>query len=65
MKIEITEVINGITSETEFVRFKVLEDINLHGFAVVDKTFNGEGYLSNIFKHFYRFPSVDLKKRMD
>lgn len=50
----------------EFVRLKVEgkeeEEINLAEYAIVDKTFDEEGQLSNKYRHIYRFPNKVIKK---
>lgn len=38
------------------------EDVNLKGYAIVDRTFDDSGKPSNEFRHFYAFPDYELKK---
>jgi hypothetical protein len=58
---EIQEVINGSKPENEFVIFAAIGDFNTKGFALVDRTFDEDGRLSNEFRHIYVFPEVKLK----
>jgi hypothetical protein len=58
---EIQEVINSSKPENEFVILAAKGDFNTKGFALVDRTFDEEGRLSNEFRHTYVFPEVQLK----
>jgi hypothetical protein len=52
---------HGDASE-EYLILEATDNINLSDYAVVDRTYDAEGKVSNIFRHFYRFPSIQVKK---
>jgi hypothetical protein len=62
MAFEISRVENGDTPNTEKVRLKATTALNTKGFALVDKTFDAAGNLSNEFRHIYIFPDLQLEK---
>ncbi|MBB2143974.1 hypothetical protein GM921_00625 [Pedobacter sp. LMG 31464] len=62
MALKITNVENGNTPKTEKVRITATKDVNTKGYALVDKTFDQNGKLSNEFRHIYIFPALDIKK---
>ena len=57
MSLEIIKVINKETPEEEFVRLKATVDVNLENYAVIDNTYASNGGVSNIHRHFFRFPN--------
>lgn len=61
MSLKITNVTNSNKPEEEYVRLTVEGDCNLHNYMIIDNTFR-MGELSNIHRHFYRFPSQLVKK---
>lgn len=48
--------------ENEYLAFMVDADCNLHEYIVYDSTFDGNGDLSNLLPHMYRFPLQDVTK---
>ncbi len=63
MKLEIDITKNGNELKDEWIRISAKEDTNLGKYAIVDKTFAAGNSISNIFRHFYVFPSTAVKKR--
>lgn len=61
-KIEIITLISDGDATKEYILLKALEDVNINDYAVVDKTFNNKGNVTNVHRHFYRFPKKDIKK---
>lgn len=59
---EITKVINGSKPNEEKVWLKAKEAINTKGFALVDRTFDENGTISNEFRHIFVFPEFNIKK---
>lgn len=45
----------------EYVRLRARLDVNLREYAIVDKTYDKDGNVSNKFRHIYRFPDVTVK----
>lgn len=46
----------------EYLLLEATENINLSDYAIVDRTFDADGNVSNLFKHFFRFPPIMLNK---
>lgn len=49
-------------TKDEYLAFRVEEDCNIHQYLIYDNTFDGDGELSNLFPHMYRFPSQIITK---
>lgn len=49
-------------TKDEYLVFKVLENCNIHQYLIYDTTFTGDGELSNLLPHMYRFPSQEVSK---
>ena len=62
MGLKIHSVNNSKSVQGEFIWIKVTENVNIEGYAIVDRAFNGEENLSNQFRHIYVFPSLDVDK---
>lgn len=62
MSLKINSVINASTPNGEIVWLQASEKVNLKGYAVVDRTFDTDGSISNEFRHIFVFPKLDLKK---
>ncbi len=62
MSLEIVNINNKGNASEEYILLKATKTINLINYAVVDRTFDKEGNVSNIFRHFYRFPSQQVKE---
>lgn len=56
MSLKIHSVVNGKTAGQEIVWLNTTEQVNLKGYAVVDRTFNASEQLSNEFRHIFVFP---------
>lgn len=46
----------------EHLAFRVDQDCNIHQYLIYDSTFDGDGELSNLLPHMYRFPSQQVTK---
>ena len=62
MSLKITLIENGSTPNDERIRLQATNNINTKGYAIVDRTFDEHGDISNEFRHIYILPSIDLKK---
>lgn len=62
MSLKIFNVENSNDPLKEIVRLRASEKVNLKGYAIVDRTFDQDGSLSNEFRHIYVFPKLELKK---
>jgi len=62
MSLEIVTIQNNGNASEEYVLLKATKTVNLSNYAVVDRTFDEEGNVSNIYRHFYRFPSQQVKE---
>ncbi len=60
MGLKIHSVVNASDPANEFVRLHTDVKINLKGFAVVDRTFDADGKVSNEFRHIYVFPDLEV-----
>lgn len=61
LSIRLYDVQNGNTADEECVRLLVLADMNLKGYALVDRTFDVADQVSNEFRHIFVFPSLDVE----
>lgn len=50
------------TAEAERIIFKVLIDGNLSNYLLLDNTYTEENKLSNIHRHCYVFPNVNVRR---
>lgn len=62
MSLKIENLVKDGDQDKEYVLLKAIENVNIGQYAIVDRTFDKNGSPSNIHKHFYRFPSKDIKK---
>ncbi|WP_284462374.1 hypothetical protein [Chryseobacterium sp.] len=62
MSLIITKIVNGSKPNDEEIWLKAETKINTKGYAVVDRTFDDEGNISNEFRHIYVLPSIDLEE---
>ena len=62
MSLKIIAIHNHGDAEQEYLMLQATENINIGFFAVVDRTFNKGGKLSNVHRHYYRFPTKQIKK---
>ncbi len=62
MSLIITQIVNGSKPNDEEIWLKAKTKMNTKGYAVVDRTFDDEGNISNEFRHIYVLPSIDLEE---
>lgn len=49
-------------TKDEYLAFRVDLECNIHQYLIYDSTFDGDGELSNLLPHMYRFPSQKVTK---
>jgi hypothetical protein len=62
MSLKINAIHNHGDAKEEYVFLQATADIDLGNYAVVDRTFNKDGKLSNVHRHYFRFPTKLIKK---
>ena len=62
MSLKISNLEKDGDASKEYILLQATDDVNISAYAIVDKTFNKDGKVSNVHKHFYRFPSQTVKK---
>jgi hypothetical protein len=62
MSLQIVLIQNNGDASEEYVLLKATRAINLNNYAIVDRTFDEEGNVSNIHRHFYRFPLQEVRE---
>jgi hypothetical protein len=62
MALNLHSVVNASKPIEEIVWLEVTADINLAGHAIIDRTFNLDGKVTNEFRHIFMFPNLDVKK---
>lgn len=62
MSLQIVKVVAEEKQDEEFVRLKATASVNLENYAIVDNTYSHNGGVSNIHRHFYRFPNKLIAK---
>jgi len=62
MSLRISNLKKNGDADNEYILLEATADVNISNYAIVDKTFDKDGSVSNIHKHYYRFPSKDVKK---
>lgn len=60
MSLKITSVVNANKPEEEIVWLCASAKVNTKGYALVDRTFDSDGTISNEFRHIYVFPNLEL-----
>jgi hypothetical protein len=63
MSLKIHSVVNASNPDEEFVRLSTSEKTNLKGYALVDRTFDADGKVSNEFRHIYVFPDMEVNPK--
>lgn len=63
MKIQILKIREHGNAAKEYVFMRANEDLDLGDYAIVDTTFNRKGDISNVMRHFYRFPKGYMVKK--
>jgi len=67
-ELKIVEIIDKKDNnpDNEFVRLQAISapntKVNLGHYAIVDNTFDGDGDKTNVFKHFYKFPNLEINR---
>ncbi|WP_374173883.1 hypothetical protein [Flavobacterium tructae] len=61
MSLDLISVVNASIPNKEFVLLQANTEMNLQGYAIVDRTFNGQ-QVSNEFRHIFVFPNLDVAK---
>jgi hypothetical protein len=61
MSLKIIVIHNHGDAKEEYIVFQAKSDIDLGSYAIVDRTFNKDGALSNVHRHFFRFPTKLIK----
>lgn len=59
--LQITTIQNGTKPEEEYIELYAVTDVQLSGYAILDRTFDKDGNLSNKHRHFYHFPDKAMK----
>lgn len=62
MSLKISTLQKDGDASNEYILLEATEDVNISNYAIVDRTFNKGGKVSNVHKHFFRFPSQTVKK---
>lgn len=62
MSLEITRLQKDGDATQEYILLKAMADVNIGDYAIVDRTFNKDGKLSNIHRHLFWFTSKLIKK---
>lgn len=62
MSLKIHSVVNSNLASGEHVWLKPSTAVNLTGYAVVDRTFDVNGKVSNEFRHIFIFPNLAIAK---
>ncbi len=63
MNIEILSINEHGDASKEYVMLKANSTIDLGNYAIVDTTFNKKGKISNVMRHYYRFPKGHIVKK--
>lgn len=62
MSLKISTIQKDGNASKEYILLEATADVDISTYAVIDKTFNKDGKVSNVHKHFYRFPSKTVRK---
>ena len=62
MDLKIHSIVNAKTPSEEIVWLVASSDVNLKGYALVDRTFDKDGDVSNEFRHIFIFPDLKISK---
>lgn len=62
MSLKINAIHNHGDAKEEYVFLEATADVDLGNYAIVDRTFNKDGKLSNVHRHYFRFPAKLIKK---
>lgn len=56
------ELLNTKNDENEWVTLKANDVCNLKHYALVDETFDESNETSDVHRHFFKFPNLEVKK---
>lgn len=59
---ELYKIVKKATGNDERIVFKVLEDTNMSYYLLLDNTYDAEGKISNVDRHTFAFPNVNVKR---
>ena len=62
MGLKIITVNNSNKADSEYVSLRTDEDINTVGYALVDRTFDANGKITNEFRHIFVFPNLKIEE---
>jgi hypothetical protein len=62
MSLKIIKIDKDGDQNKEFILMEATANINLSSYAIVDRTYNPDGTVSNVHRHFYRFPAKNVEK---
>jgi hypothetical protein len=62
MGLKIHSVVNGKKPQDEYTWLHTDVAVNTKGYAVVDRTFDSTGKVSNEFRHIFVFPDLEIGK---
>jgi hypothetical protein len=62
MIFKIHSVVNGKTPAEEFVWLFAMDTVLIKGYALVDRTFDDKGKVSNEYRHIFVFPDLKIEK---
>ena len=62
MSLQINKIEKKGDASQEYLLMMATEDLNLENYAVVDRTFDKNGDVSNLFRHTFRFPEKQVRK---
>ncbi|RZJ89583.1 MAG: hypothetical protein EOO20_10555 [Chryseobacterium sp.] len=65
MNLEILSIKEHGDATKEYVMLRANATIDLGNYAIVDTTFNKKGGVSNVMRHYYRFPKGHIVKKGD
>ena len=61
MNLQIIKVADSGNLDNERVIIKVINDCLISWYLIFDNTYNGDGSISNLWRHLYIFPSKEVK----
>lgn len=62
MSLKIHKVVNASKPEDEIIWLEASKSTSLKGYAIIDKTFDANGKISNEFRHIYLFSEHQVAK---
>lgn len=59
---ELVNITKGATGDEERIVFRVLVECNLSNYILIDKTYDENGQVSNVHRHCYVFPNIEVQR---